>query len=270
MTDTFQTFRPQHPLVARYVDYYYLDIKPDNISNQFICFPHFNTSLSLYKSHVRTANAEMVYTPGAPPLQLFTPLREKVLLVKQLGPLYRVVIVFHPLGIQQFYGGIDFTDFVKDFAFFSSQELDLLLGTTDASELTNYLDRFLFDRFAEFNIDLLDHCINYIFRQAEGFSVGDFSVHSQVSRRHLNRLFQTHLGVSVKRFYEIVLFRKTIKQKLFVTPQENFTRLAYEFNFNDQSHFNKIYKKFTANTPAQFFKRGTLLGHTDTFWHLLK
>ncbi|MBP7555025.1 MAG: AraC family transcriptional regulator [Chitinophagaceae bacterium] len=270
MTDTFQTFRPQHPLVARYVDYYYLEIKPANISNEFICFPHFNTSLSLYKSHVRTANAEMVYTPGAPPLQLFTPMREKVLLVKQLGPLHRVVIVFHPLGIQQFYRGIAFTDFIKDVDFFSPPELQLLLNTTDETELVNNLDRFLFNRFDTFSIDLLDNCIRYIFKHAENFSVGHFSEHMQVSRRHLNRLFQTHLGVSVKRFYEIVLFRKTIQQKLFVTPQENFTRLAYEFNFNDQSHLNKIYKKFTAHTPAQFFKRGTLLGHTDTFWHLLK
>ncbi|MFT3677751.1 MAG: helix-turn-helix domain-containing protein [Chitinophagaceae bacterium] len=270
MTDIFQTFRPQHPLIARYVDYYYLDIKPANVSNQFICFPHFNTSLSLYKSHIRTEEAEMIYDPQAGPLQLFTPLREKVLLVKQLGTLHRVVIVFHPLGIQQFYGGVDFTDFIKDFNFFSPQELELLLDTTDEDELVNYLDRFLFDRFTGFKIELLDQCINYIFRHAEDFSVGHFSEDSQVSRRHLNRLFQTHLGVSVKRFYEIVLFRKTIKQKLFITPEENFTRLAYEFNFNDQSHFNKIYKKFTANTPAQFFKRGTLLGHTDTFWHLLK
>jgi len=270
MTDTFQTFRPQHAQVARYVDYYYLDIKPANSSNEFICFPHFNTSLSLYKSHVRTANAEMVYIPGAPPLQLFTPLREKVLLVRQLGPLHRVVIVFHPLGIQQFYGNLSFTDFITDFSFFSPEELELLLETTDEGQLVSYLDQFLVNRFAGFKIDLLDNCISYIFRHAEEFSVGRFSEDLQVSRRHLNRLFQMHLGVSVKRFYEIVLFRKTINQKLFVTPQENFTRLAYEFNFNDQSHFNKIYKKFTANTPAQFFKRGTLLGQTDTFWHLLK
>ena len=63
-----------------------------------------------------------------------------------------------------------------------------------------------------------------------------------ISRQHLNRVFKSHLGVSVKKFNEIVLFRHTINKKLFENSDNNFTELAYEFNFNDQSHFNKMYK----------------------------
>ncbi len=268
MADIFQTFKPRNSLVGHYVDYYYLDIKPANTVTEFLCFPHFNTAISLYKSHIRTADAAMIYEPGARPFQIFTPIREKVLLVKQFGSLHRIVIVFHPLGVQQFYKNLDFAAFIEDAEFFSAHELALLFDTAEETDLVNYLDQFLLRRFTEFKNELLSSCISQIFTQAENFSVGQASADLQVSRRHLNRLFQTHFGVSVKRFYEIVLFRKTINQKLFTNPGENFTKLAYEFNFNDQSHFNKIYKKFTSNSPALFFKRGTLLGKTDTFWHL--
>jgi AraC-like DNA-binding protein len=91
-----------------------------------------------------------------------------------------------------------------------------------------------------------------------------------VSRRHLNRIFKAHFGVSVKRFNEIVVFRKTLEQKLSEHPEDSFTTLAHTFNYYDQSHLNKVFKNFTSNSPKLFFKNGTLLGNEDTFWHLKK
>lgn len=270
MQDTFKTFKPKSSIVKKYVDYYYLDIKDNNVIYEFECFPNFNNSISLYKSHIRLETKEVIYDETAPPCQIFTPIREKVLHVKQSGKVYRIVVVFPPLGIHQFYKNLDFTDYITDYEFFTQQELSEIFSTIDTDVHTDLLDKCLEKRFSKFENIILEKAIDYIFNHYENFSVAEISKEIGVSRQHLNRLFQAHLGVSVKKFNEIVLFRQTINKKLFENPDRNFTELAHEFNFNDQSHFNKTYKNFTKNSPKSFFSKGTILGQEDTlFWHLL-
>lgn len=264
----FETFKPKDPLVGRYVDYYYLDIKPDNLIHEFQCFPHFNNTISIYKSHIRLGNSEMQFDEGARPFQIFTPIREKVLHVRQSGKVHRIVLVFYPLGVHQFYRNVNFAEYITTFEFFTPDELHEIFSTTDTDRLTRMLDNFLGKRFTEFSNPVLEQSIQHIFDNYEKISVTEISGTLGISRQHLNRIFQAHLGVSAKKFHEIVLFRKTVNKKLFERFSKSYTELAYEFNFNDQSHFNKTYKNLTDNSPRSFFNKGTVLGKEDTFWHL--
>ena len=269
MTETFNTFKPRHKLVSQFVDYYYLDVKPSNEVTEFVCFPHHNTTISIYKSHRRAANRDMIFDPEAASFQIFTPVREQVLRVRQIGPVYRIVIVFHALGIQQFYRGLDFSDYILDYSFVNQEELAQLFTNTDVDTLTEILDQLLCRRYVEFKNKALCYSTAQVFINYEEFSVEGLANDLQISRRHLNRLFNQHLGVSIKRFHKIVLLRKLLEKKLFSNPQETFTRLAYELNFSDQAHLNKAFKSLTQNSPNQFLKKGTLLGNEDTFWHIL-
>lgn len=250
------------------MDYYYLDIKPDNKMTEFECFPHFNTTISIYQSHKYLKEGEVVFDESANPFQIFTPIREKVLRVKQYEKVHRIVIVFHPLGIQQFYENLDFTNYIKDFEFFTQSELKLIFATTNSNRLKELLDSSLEKRMKQYNHAILEQSIAAIFDNYESFSVAEFSNQIKVSRQYLSRLFKVHFGISTKKFHEIVLFRKTINKKLFENPERTFTELAYEFNFNDQSHLIKTYKNFTENSPKSFFNKGTVLGQEDTFWHI--
>ncbi|WP_223607551.1 AraC family transcriptional regulator [Chryseobacterium sp. OSA05B] len=268
MNNTFETFKPKNSLIKSYVDYYYLDIKPDNVITEFQCFPHFNNTVSLYQSHIQKEKGYVIFDETAKPFQIFTPIREKVLHIIQSGKVHRIVIVFQPLGIQQFYRHLNFADYITDFEFFSQQELNALFSTEDPEVFTNLLDGCLEKRFKSFENAILERSIDYIFSQCDDFTVAELSSKLGISRQHLNRNFQAHLGVSVKKFHEIVLFRKTVNRKLFENPDRNFTELAHEFNYNDQSHFNKAYKNFTENSPKSFFDKGTILGNQDTFWCL--
>lgn len=268
MNDIFETFKPKNSLIKSYVDYYYLDIKPDNVITEFQCFPHFNNTISLYQSHIQVEKGHVIFNETAKPFQIFTPIREKVLHIIQSGKVHRIVIVFHPLGIQQFYRQLNFADYITDFEFFTQQELNTLFSTEDTEVFTNLLDSCLEKRFKSFENSILEQSIDYIFSQCDDFTVTELSSKLGISRQHLNRSFQAHLGVSVKKFHEIVLFRKTVNEKLFENPDRNFTELAHEFNYNDQSHFNKAYKNFTENSPKSFFDKGTILGNQDTFWCL--
>lgn len=269
MSAIFETFQPKDPTVARYVDYYYLDIKPENEITEFECFPHYNNTISLYASHRRSGKGT-VYREAGKPLQIFTPVRERVLNVRQIGKVHRVVIVFRVLGIQHFFRKLDYTKKTSAIAFFTQEELDSLFSTSQTATITSCLDQYLLKRYMAFNHPILKQSIAHIFQNFEHFSVTELAASLQVSRRHLNRLFRQHLGVSIKKFQKIVCFRKAVARKLFVDPQESLTALAYEFNYCDQAHLIKTFGHFTQYAPRQFFEQGTLLGQRDTFWHLIR
>ena len=268
MKEIFETFKPKNSIIGKYVDYYYLNVKPNNVINEFQCFPHFNNTISLYTSHTLSKNGEIQFDEDARPFQIFTPIREKILSVKQLGKVYRIVIVFNPLGIQQFYKNLNFADYITDFDFFNPNELNEIFSTTETETLRRLLDHYLEKRLKKYENTIIERSIEYIFNNCENFSVAEISEGIGISRQHLNRIFQLHLGVSIKKFIKIVLFRQTLNRRLFEDSNENFTKLAYEFYFNDQSHLSKTYRSLTEHSPRSFFAKGSVLGKEDTFWHL--
>jgi AraC-like DNA-binding protein len=270
MNNIFETFKPINPLISEYVDYYYLDIKPYNIKTEFECFPHYNTTISLYKSNISSKKGEVIFENKAKPLQIFTPIRENILQVKQLGKVHRIVIVFKPLGIQQFYKNLNFNEFIRDHNFFSNLELSKLFSNIDTDIITKLLDKYLVEKHKEYQNIILEKSISLIFSDFGSLPIQEIATKIKISRRHLNRLFNIHFGVTVKKFNDIVLFRKTLEKKLFENTEQSFTDLAYEFNYCDQSHLNKAFQNFTSNSPKSFLKKGTHLGSEDTFWHFKK
>lgn len=269
MASEFKTIKPYIPEIAQYVDYYYLDIKPYNEVTEFTCFPHFNNSVSLYSSHIRNIEPnEVIYNENAAPLQIFTPIREKTMQIRQIGKVHRIVIVFTPFGINQFFKEINFGTINASYSYFSTNEISALFATTDIEEIGHKLDKYLSVRLTPIRILPIEKTVEYIFANFEDFSVEKWAEELKISRRHLNRIFKINIGVSLKRFHEIVLFRKAIMKKLFDNPTMKFTDLAYTLNYSDQAHLIKTFKKFTSNSPKSFFEKGVLLGNEDTFWHI--
>lgn len=267
MENIFQTFKPKHSLVKKYVDYYYLDIKENNSITEYECFPHFNNTISIYKSNIYDNEEGIIFDENVEPLQIFVPVREKTLNVKQLGKVHRIVIVFKPFGINQFYRNIEFSNWITDYEFFSKKELNKLFSNQNIIELNDLLDNYLNLRLKEISNFIIEKSLKYIFSDINDFNVEKLSQSINISRKHINRLFKKNIGISIKRFHLIVLFRKTIEQKLSNNTKESFTQIASEFQYTDQSHLNKVYKNFTETTPKDFFNKGSILGKEDIFWH---
>lgn len=263
----FHTFKPLNSVVSKFVSYYYLEIKPDNKKTEFTCFPHYNNSISLYSSHLRTEKGEMLFDTKAPSYQIFTPIRTKTMRVKQVGKVHRIVIVFNPLGVQQFYRNLDFSKPIPGYNFFSPAEIQKLFSETDPAILTGLLDYFLMERHQIYTQEIVSKSIEFIFANLTNFSVEALAADLMICRRHLSRTFKTNLGLSIKQFHNIILFRKAMERKITIPIETNFTRIAYELNFSDQSHFNKMFRKFTQLSPSEFFNKGTSFGNRDIFWH---
>jgi len=69
-----------------------------------------------------------------------------------------------------------------------------------------------------------------------------------VSMRQLQRLFGRHVGVSPKKFANIVRFFHMFKT-LIKTGTGDLAQKAYELGYCDQAHFNREFKKFSGLTP---------------------
>ncbi len=102
----FETFQPKDEQLRKYVSYYYIDIaEVCDYQNEYVCYPHYNNTISFYKSHTVSfldGHSEINFEHDAAPLQIFTPLRETILKVTQRGPVHKIGIVFETFGINQF------------------------------------------------------------------------------------------------------------------------------------------------------------------------
>ncbi len=74
-----------------------------------------------------------------------------------------------------------------------------------------------------------------------------------ISRKHLNYLFQEYLGVSPKMLSSLNRFQSILHTISRAMP-DKLTDIAYELDFFDQAHFNNNFKRFTGLKPNDYIK----------------
>ncbi|SKC82326.1 helix-turn-helix domain-containing protein [Ohtaekwangia koreensis] len=72
-----------------------------------------------------------------------------------------------------------------------------------------------------------------------------------LSGRHLERNFRKEVGVSPKTYSNLLRFEKVMQARK-QRPSEKWSVIAYEFNYFDQMHLVKDFKKFLNITPTAF------------------
>ncbi len=84
-------------------------------------------------------------------------------------------------------------------------------------------------------------------------SVKDMCTHLNVSRKHLNTLFNQYIGVSPKAYLKLKRFRKTL-HTLAKKDYHSLSSLTYEMDYFDQSHFIKDFQQLSGLTPQAYIK----------------
>ena len=268
----FKTFNPKSTLLRQYISYYYLDIATyDGYVNEYICYPHFNYTISLYKAHVSSLvkqHSMITYKEEAGRLQIFTPLREEILKVTQQGPVHKLAIVFNPLGLQQFFKQDSIVQEIQTGNFFSEAELKPLFNLTDEEAIINLLDSYLISRYQKVDNPYLEKAISFFHTNYDDLSIEELAENKLgISRKQLNRQFQKYIGTSAQKYRSIVRFRQLMDYKLNHKNGDSFSSLSYQAHYTDQSHFIKSCKQLTGLTPKQFFNNGQLIGSKDIFWN---
>lgn len=107
----------------------------------------------------------------------------------------------------------------------------------------------------------VDYAISKILASPNQYRIKRISDQVGYSQKHIIKLFKEHVGVTPKDFLKVIRFQKAIQQ----IEQQNFvdwSTIAYDCGFYDQSHFIADFKVFSGFTPTEYIQRkGTLLNY---------
>ena len=107
-----------------------------------------------------------------------------------------------------------------------------------------------------------------LLKSRENNSIHEICQQHNISRKHLNFLFQEYLGISPKMLSSLNRFQ-TILQTISNAKPDKFTKIAYELNFFDQAHFNNNFKRFTGIKPNEYIKNVQLIPTLKIIPHFL-
>ncbi len=94
------------------------------------------------------------------------------------------------------------------------------------------------------------NCQNYIFKHIyEIITLPQLAKFSTMSCNYLSELFKKETGISIS---EYIQKEKVSEAKKLLLSGNSIMDVCIHLNFNDQSYFTKIFKKFTGQTPKQY------------------
>lgn len=85
----------------------------------------------------------------------------------------------------------------------------------------------------------------------------DLAAHANASLRTLQRTFQRNCGETAKSVSRRMRFER-VRDHLWRDPEAHLTRIAYEYGFADQAHFNHEFQHFSHRTPGQFAREARI------------
>jgi AraC-like DNA-binding protein len=150
-----------------------------------------------------------------------------------------------------------------------SETVDLILNTDDYSsglsreiknmldscknlqELIQGLDRFFLKRLAGRDNTAVK-IASYIQSRHGNVSVREISEQSFYSERHLNRIFNESIGMSVKTYSR--LLRVNCAAQVLKSSRKQYIDRLYDFGYFDQPHFIHDFKSICGVTPTEYLK----------------
>jgi AraC family transcriptional regulator len=133
--------------------------------------------------------------------------------------------------------------------------VDSLKTMLTATLLKNYSAKkpLLSDRTNTFSPSRLKQAIEYIDANlAKDLSLAEIAAVVHVSPYHFARMFKQETGLSP---HQYVLRHRIIKAKqLLINPNHPLLKISQQVGFDSQSHFIKVFRKYTGTTPKNYRK----------------
>lgn len=116
------------------------------------------------------------------------------------------------------------------------------------------IENFLVSLFKNKNgycYNLIDVAVQKIILSNGSIKIADLAPMLNISLDAFEKRFRKIVGTSPKQFSSIVRLTALINKK---NDNHTLSEIAYEYGYFDQSHFIKDFKKFTGETPLNYFK----------------
>ena len=125
----------------------------------------------------------------------------------------------------------------------------IMASSTNLKSLAIGLDKYFLNRVQDIKMNELVYETARLIEK--GSKLKEIKLKTGISNQHLGRLFHKHIGLSPKKFEKIARFQR-MKNSLNVADN-NFSDLAVQFGYYDQSHLINECNEITGSTPYQFF-----------------
>ena len=122
--------------------------------------------------------------------------------------------------------------------------------------MIDQLDHFLLNQvYHNYNLDgMLETALDLAVQSKGESSVKILCDQLNIGYRKIDRLFKTQVGLPPKQFLKLIRFRHILNDVLFQqTP--DWMQIVADYNFHDQSHLIKEFKKITGESPSAFIQR---------------
>lgn len=146
--------------------------------------------------------------------------------------------------------------FGRDIQFISEQ----MAGCTVVTDMIRILETF----FLRKSVDLRNtdqfflEAMDSVYRSQGMVEINQLARKVHISERQLERKFKQFVGLSPKKFCEIVRFHHLLRQLRPDIPQK-ISSAAYDCGYYDSSHLNSHFRKITGITPLQYRQGKSLL-----------
>ncbi len=133
---------------------------------------------------------------------------------------------------------------------------EAMYEATNTQQMIQLLERFLYkklraNRKREINKSL-EAAVYYMHHNT--YSLQEIKERTFLSERTLERYFDSHIGLSPKRYARICRFN-AVKETLDKNPTDHWHEIIYSFGYYDQSHFIKEFKALSGKTPGQYLAK---------------
>ena len=130
----------------------------------------------------------------------------------------------------------------------------------NAKTIIQFIENYLVSKLDEntLNKEIFKMYNQVIAEKSYKISVEELANRMNYTTRHLNSLFKKNLGISPKRFIQLIRFNHAMEIMNHAQQNLNFIRIAHELGYHDQAHFVKDFKKMSGKTPKELFGEETL------------
>jgi AraC-like DNA-binding protein len=101
--------------------------------------------------------------------------------------------------------------------------------------------------------DRIQQAIKQIIESEGQLKIKDLRSDVLLTERTLERNFLTQIGLTPKQFAKIIQFQTSL-DKLTLANFDKLTHVGLDSGFTDQSHFIRVFKQYTGQTPSFYLK----------------
>ena len=102
--------------------------------------------------------------------------------------------------------------------------------------------------------EFVDFAVSEISKNPTGLRLKELIAQTGYSKKHIIKTFKEKVGTSPKEFAKILRFQKAIKL-IEAGGKVDWSSVAFDCGFFDQSHFIADFKQFSGFTPSEYFSR---------------